>query len=325
MKPRVYVTRIIPEDILDLLRSECEVKIWPEENIPVPREVLKKEITDVKGVFCLLTENFDADLISSAKELKIISNMAVGYNNIDVSAATNRGIMVTNTPGVLTETTADLTFALLMMTARRMGEAEQYLRRGEWRTWSPLLLAGQDIHNSTLGIIGLGRIGESLVKRAKGFDMNVMYYSRTRREEKERDLGIQYRELNELLKESDFVCVMTPYSEETKNLIDLPELKLMKRKAILINTARGGIVNEMALYEALKNGLILAAGLDVFEHEPVSINNPLLSLPNVVVLPHIGSASVNTRRRMALTAVNNLIQGLSGKLPDNLVNKEALK
>lgn len=322
MRPKVYITRQIPEDILAQIREISEVKIWPEADIPVPREVLEKEIADINGLFCLLTESIDDSLLERAQKLKIVSNMAVGYNNIDVEAATRRGIMVTNTPGVLTETTADLTFALLMMTARRMEEASQFLRKGEWKTWSPMLLAGQDVYGATLGIVGMGRIGEALSRRAKGFDMKILYHNRHRKPDVEEKLGVEYRSLEALLKESDFVCIMTPYTPETQNLIGERELNWMKPTAILINTARGGIVNEEALYQALVKGKIWAAGLDVFTTEPLPVDHPLLTLPNLVALPHIGSATVKTRRQMALLAARNLIQALTGERPTHWVNPQ---
>ena len=307
--------------MVERLREVCEVSMWEREDEPVPREVLQEEIRQVSGLFCLLTDTIDESLISQAPHLKIISNMAVGYNNIDVVAATDKGIMVTNTPGVLTETTADLTFALLMATARRLIEASGYLHKGEWKTWSPMQLTGQDIHGSTLGIIGLGRIGEALAKRAKGFDMNVLYYSRSRKMNVENELGIRYVDKETLLKESDFVCVLVPFTQETKNTIDREELAVMKPTAVLINTARGGVVNEEALYDALTNHGIWAAGLDVFEEEPVPTDHPLLQLPNVVALPHIGSSSINTRLKMAHIAANNIIEGMTGETPSFLVNK----
>jgi glyoxylate reductase len=322
LKPKVYVTRMIPEDILSKIQENCNVKVWNETDIPVPREILEKEIVEVEGVFCLLTESIDESLLEKAKNLKVVSNMAVGYNNINVEAATRRGIMVTNTPGVLTETTADLTFALLMMTARRMEESAQYLRNGEWKTWSPMLLAGQDINGSTLGIVGMGRIGEALAKRARGFDMRILYYNRSRKHNVEEELGVEYRSLEELLKESDFICIMTPYTPETQNLIGEKELNLMKSTAILINTARGGIVNEEALYEALLKKRIWAAGLDVFQTEPVTPEHPLLTLSNFVGLPHIGSSTVKTRRKMAQLAADNLVHALIGKGPIHQVNPQ---
>ncbi|RFU69663.1 D-glycerate dehydrogenase [Bacillus sp. V59.32b] len=325
MKPKVYITRKIPEPFVKQISEICDVRMWQEEETPVPYEILEEEIKDVDGLLSLLTETIDDSLIKKAKNLKIIANMAVGYNNIDVKSATDHGIMVTNTPGVLTETTADLTFALLMATARRLVEASDYLRKGEWKTWSPMQMTGQDIYGATLGIIGLGRIGEALVKRAKGFDMDVLYFNRSRKYEQENELGIIYSSLENLLKVSDFVCIMVPYSPETQNLIDAEQLSLMKETAVLINTARGGIVNEIALYEALKNKKIWGAGLDVFENEPVSLDHPLLTLQNVVTLPHIGSASIATRMKMADLAVTNLIAGLQDGKPKNLVNDIGVK
>lgn len=324
LKPKVYITRKIPSQILGKIKDSFDVTMWNEEETPVPREELERQIQTVDGLYCLLTESIDRELLEMAPNLKIISNMAVGYNNIDVESATEKGIMVTNTPGVLTETTADLTFALLMSTSRRIVESDRYLREGNWKTWSPMLLTGQDIYDATLGIIGLGRIGEAVARRAAGFNMNVLYHNRSRKLEAEQELGITYTSMETLLKESDFVCVLTPYTPETKNLIDREELALMKETAILVNTSRGGIVNEEALYLALKNEKIWAAGLDVFEEEPVSLGHPLLTLSNVVVLPHIGSASKKTRLKMADVAADNLIMGLQNLSPKHLVNAKVV-
>lgn len=324
MKEKIYITRKLPVEIIDSLRERFSVRMWEEENKPVPREVLEKEVKDIDGLLCLLTEQVDSNLLNGSEKLKVISNMAVGYNNIDIQAASKRGIMVTNTPGVLTETTADLTFALLMAVSRRLVESSDYLRSGKWETWSPMQLTGQDIHGSKLGIIGLGRIGEAVARRAKGFDMEVLYYNRSRKPEAEKGLGIIYKDFNSLLQESDFICVLTPYTPETINLIDREQFALMKKSAIIINTSRGGIVNEKALYDALSEGMIWGAGLDVFEEEPVSEHHPLLGLPNVTVLPHIGSASIKTRLKMAELAANQLSQAISGKIPENLVNKQQL-
>jgi glyoxylate reductase len=324
MKPVVYITRKIPEPAIALIREACHLRIWQNEDQPVPREVLESEIRDAEGLLCLLTETVDHALLDLAPRLKVISNMAVGYNNIDVEAATRRGILVTNTPGVLTETTADLTFALLLATARRIVESSRFLHSGQWKTWSPLQLVGQYVYGATLGIIGMGRIGEAVAHRARGFDMHILYYNRTRRPQVEKTLGVHFVPLETLLRESDFVCVLTPYTRETRNLIGPRELAFMKKTAVLINTARGGIVDETALYEALKKGQIWAAGLDVFEQEPVPPDHPLLTLPNVVALPHIGSASVRTRIRMAVLAAENLLQALRGERPAHLVNPEAL-
>lgn len=319
MKPKIYITRKLPEQIIEGLSRNYDVRMWDQEDIPVPREVLEEEMKEVEGLLCLLTEQIDESLIERAPNLKIIANMAVGHNNIDVRSATKRGIMVTNTPGVLTETTADLTFGLLLATARRMMEAEDYLRSGRWETWSPMQLTGQDVHGATLGIIGLGRIGEALAKRAKGFDMNLIYFNRSRKYEQEKELGIVYQPLEKLLQISDFVCVMLPLTPETTYMIGKEQLELMKGTAVLINTARGGIIDEKALCKALENREIWAAGLDVFEEEPVSVDHPLLTLPNVVTLPHIGSASIATRLKMAALAAQNLMDGLSGDTPRNLV------
>jgi glyoxylate reductase len=325
MKPKVYITRRVPQAIINQLSDHCEIRMWDSEDTPVPRDILEKEIENIDGLLCLLTETIDDALLNQAYNLKIIANIAVGFNNIDIESATKRGIMVTNTPGVLTETTADLTFGLIMATARRLIEASDNLKNGDWKSWSLMQLTGQDVYGAKLGIIGLGRIGEALVKRAKGFDMEVIYYNRSRKVEKEKELGITYSSLDDLLKESDFICIMTPYSVETKNIINTEQLALMKENAILINTARGGIVNETALYEALKNNVIWGAGLDVFEVEPVPLDHPLLTLPNVVTLPHIGSASIATRMKMANLAVENLISGLKNEKPQNLVNDLGIK
>ena len=319
VKPKVYLTRKLPDEIINQLSEKCELRMWSSEEEPVPRAVLEREIQEVDGLFCMLTEEIDRSLLENASNLKVVANMAVGYNNIDIKAATEKGVVVTNTPDVLTETTADLTFALLMATARRIPEASTYLREGKWEAWSPMQLTGQDIYGSTLGIIGMGRIGEAVAKRARGFDMNILYHNRRRNQEAEDKLELQYAELDQLLKESDFVCVLTPLTAETKNLIGVKELRKMKKTGILINTARGGIVNEEALYHALREEDIWAAGLDVFAEEPVSLQHPLLTLPNVVTLPHIGSASVTTRLKMAEVATENLLKVLDGEKPPHPV------
>lgn len=320
MKKKVYITRKLPQVIYKKLADKFEVKMWDKTDQPVPREILIEEVKEMDGLFCLLTETIDQEVIENAPKLKVIANMAVGYNNINIQAATEKGIIVTNTPGVLTETTADLTFALLMATARRVVEASDYLRNGEWKTWSPMQLTGQDIYGATLGIIGMGRIGQALVKRAKGFDMNIIYYNRSRKPAMEKEMGIQYMELKELLQASDYISILIPYSPEVHHLIGEKELKLMKKSAILINTARGGIVDEAALFDALKTGEIWAAGLDVFEQEPVNLDSSLLTLPNVVTLPHIGSASEKTRLKMADLAAENLICVLNGEAALTRVN-----
>lgn len=287
--------------------------MWEQEDTPIPREVLLKRIKEVDGIFCLITETIDREVMEAAPNLKVISNMAVGYNNIDVEEASKRNIVVTNTPGVLTETTADLTFALMMATARRLMHANECLHHGKWKTWSPFQFTGKDIYGATLGIIGFGRIGQAVAKRATGFDMNILYYNRSRKWEEEKALGVSYVDLNRLLQQSDYVCLLVPYNEETHHLIGSHELNLMKDSAVLINTARGGIVDEKALYKALKNNQLWGAGLDVFANEPVNPEHPLLSLPNVVALPHIGSASLATRMKMAQLAADNLLNALQAK------------
>ncbi|MFJ8267517.1 2-hydroxyacid dehydrogenase [Peribacillus asahii] len=321
MKQKVLITRKPPEHILQLLNDCFEVTLWDCEEEQIPREFLLEQIAEVDGVLCLLTEHIDEEVINKGKGLKVISNLAVGYNNIDVEYASSKEMMVTNTPGVLTETTADLTFALLMATSRRLVEASGVLREGKWKTWSPMFLTGMDVYGATIGIIGLGEIGAAVARRAKGFGMELLYYSRTQKPALEQELGIQYVSQEELLRRSDFVCLLTPYTKDTENLITLEELKMMKKTAILINTARGGIVNEDDLVMALTEGIIWGAGLDVFAEEPIPVDHPLLTAPNVVALPHIGSASVQTRTKMWELAARNLIEALEGRTPPHLVNK----
>lgn len=319
-KPMVYITRLIPDVAVEKIRQTCEVRMWDKEDVPVPYDVMAESLREADGVLCMLTDRVDARLISGCPNLKVISNLAVGYNNIDIAAAASKGIIVTNTPDVLTESTADLTFALLMATARRLVEAADMLRRGEWKTWSPMLLTGMDVHGATMGIIGLGRIGEALARRGRGFGMSVLYYNRSRKPEAERELGLRYADMKTLLQESDYVCVMTPYTEQTHHLIGEDELAMMKKTAVLINTARGGVVDEKALLRALQSGTIWGAGLDVFEQEPIPADHPLIALPSVVALPHIGSASIATRKQMADVAAENVIRVLSGRPPLYRVN-----
>ena len=320
-RPRVYVTRQIPEEGLALVREATECRVW-EGEMPPPRDVLLREIAEIEGLLCLLTDRIDAPLLDAAPRLRVVSQMAVGVDNIDVAACTRRGIPVGYTPGVLAETTADLAWALLMAAARRVVEGDAYTRSGAWKTWEPMGLLGQDVHHATLGLIGLGGIGAQVAQRARGFDMRLLYFSRQRKPELEAGLGLEYRPLNELLCEADFIslhCALTP---ETRHLIGARELTLMKPTAILINTARGPVVDQNALAAALKAGTIAAAGLDVFETEPVPLDDPILSLPNVVALPHIGSASIATRGRMARMAADNLLAALAGQRPPNMANPE---
>jgi len=322
VKPKVFVSRLIDREALDMIAEVAEIEVWRDE-LPPPYEVLLKKVKDVDGLLSLLSDRVDITLMDAAPKLKVISNLAVGYDNIDITEATKRGIQVGNTPGVLTETTADIAFALLMATARRVVEADRHVRKGQWKTWGPMILLGQDIHHATLGIIGLGRIGIEVAKRARGFNMNVLYHDVVRNEEAERQLGVKYiSELNELLSTSDFISVHVPLLPGTHHLIGASEFALMKPTAVFINTSRGPVVDQMALYEALRSGKIFAAGIDVTEVEPISTDDPLLTLENVVITPHIASASVHTRKNMAMMAAENLIAGLRGEVLPNCVNPE---
>lgn len=319
---RVFICRPLPPQAMEGLAGIQGVEIWPEET-PAPREILLEKVRDAEGILSLLTDRIDAEVMDAAPKLRVVSNMAVGYDNVDVAAATARGIYVGNTPGVLTDTTADLAFALMLAVARRIVEAVDYVRRGLWKTWHPNLFLGHDVHHATLGIVGMGRIGYQVARRARGFDMKILYYSRSRKPQAEDELGARFVELHDLLRESDFVSIHLPLTSQTHHLIGERELGLMKPTAVLVNTARGPIVDQAALYRALVAGRPGGAGLDVTDPEPIAPDDPLLTLPNVVVLPHIGSASYATRLRMALLAVENLLAGLRGEMPPHCVNPEA--
>jgi glyoxylate reductase len=317
-RPRVFVTRRLPGDALDRLRAVAEVDVW-QGDLPPPRDAFLRGVREAEGLICLLTDRVDGELLASAPRLRVVSTMAVGYDHIDVAAATARGIPVGHTPGVLTETTADLAWALLLATARRVVEGDRFVREGRWRTWDPNLLLGYDVHGATLGVVGMGAIGQAVARRAAGFGMRVLYTRRS-----ERDAGIGERvTLDNLLRASDFVSLHVPLTGETRHLIGERELRLMKRTAILVNTARGPIVDQAALARALGEGIIAGAGLDVTEVEPIPPDDPLLSAPNVVILPHIGSASHATRARMAEMAVENCLAGLEGRPLPHCVNPEA--
>lgn len=309
---KAFVTRELPKEALDIVRAVADTEVWPEPT-PPPRERLLQKVADIDGLLCLLTDRIDEELLRHAPRLKVVSQMAVGYDNIDVAACARRGIPVGHTPGVLTETTADLTFALLLATARRIVEADRSTRSGAWRTWHPMLLTGPDVHHATLGIIGMGRIGYEVAKRARGFDMVILYTDVQRNAAAEQNFGARYVDMDTLLVESDFVTVHTPLLPETHHLIGAAQFAKMKSTAIFINTSRGPVVDQKALYEALKNRQIAAAGLDVYEVEPLPLDDPLLTLDNAVLLPHIGSASVATRTKMAVLAAENLVAGLRGK------------
>lgn len=323
-KPRVYVCRALPDPALAIVRAVADVRLWEREDVPPPRDVLLREIAECEGVLTLLTDRVDEEFLSRSPRLRVVANMAVGFDNIDVPAATRARVVVTNTPDVLTETTADFAFTLILAAARRLVEADAFTRAGKWKTWSPMLLAGQDVHHATLGLVGLGRIGSAVARRAKGFEMRVIYYDPVRRQDLESRLGIEFRAMDEVLKSADIISVHVPLMAETRHLIGPEQFKMMKRSAVFVNAARGPIVDQAALAEALRTRTIYAAGIDVFEQEPVSADDPLLALENVVVAPHIASASIPTRTRMATLAAENVAAVLQGKRPPTPVNPEIL-
>jgi glyoxylate reductase len=325
-KPKVYVTRELPERGLNMIKKYFDAEVWPDY-APPPKKVILDKVKNVDALVPLLSDKIDAEVFNAAPKLKIVSQLAVGFDNIDLAEATKRGIYVTNTPEVLTDTTADFAWALLMAVARRVAEADRYVRGGQWKVaWHPAMLSGRDIHGATIGVVGAGRIGYAVAKRAKGFDMNILFYdidpSRT---EIEKNLGGKKVDLDTLLRESDFVTLHPPLLKETHHLINAEKLKLMKKTAYLINNSRGPVVDQNALYEALKKGEIAGAGLDVFEQEPIPLDSPLLKLDNVVVAPHISSASLETRSKMSEVVADNLVAFFQGKKPANLVNTDVLK
>ncbi|MGY0288145.1 MAG: glyoxylate reductase [Candidatus Methanodesulfokora washburnensis] len=324
MKPSLFMTREIPKRGLNIIRENFDVDLWPDEAPPSKEEIIRR-IKDKQALVSLLTDPIDEEVINSAPNLRIIAQYAVGFDNIDLKAATKRGIYVTNTPEVLTETTADFAFALMLAVARRVVEADKYVRNGKWKVaWHPLMMLGEDVHGRTLGIVGLGRIGSAVARRAKGFDMKILYYDVIRREDLEKELGIKYVDLETLLRESDFVTIHTPLTPETYHLIGEKQLRMMKKTAFLINTSRGKVVDQKALYKALKEGWIAGAALDVFEQEPISMDDPLLELENVVLAPHIASATHETRSKMAEIVAENLLAFKRGEIPPTLVNKDVL-
>jgi lactate dehydrogenase-like 2-hydroxyacid dehydrogenase len=323
MKPKVLVTRPIAAQVLSRIASECDMQCNDQDR-PLTAAELADRLHDCEGVICHLTDRMTAALMDGAPALKVISNVAVGYDNIDVPAATERGVMVTNTPGVLTDTTADFAFALLLATARRVVEGDRFVRSGEWKEWRFDLLLGSDVHHATLGIIGLGRIGQAVARRARGFAMRVLYWAPRRAASQiERELGATYVEKDALLAESDFISVNAPLRPETRHLLGRAEFEKMKRTAIVINTARGPVIDERDLVEALQRNQIAGAGLDVFEEEP-TVPSELAQMPNVVLAPHIGSASRQTRIRMAEMAAENLLAAVCGRTPPNIVNPQVL-
>jgi lactate dehydrogenase-like 2-hydroxyacid dehydrogenase len=319
LSQKVFVTRIIPDAGLDKVKAACDVEIWPED-LPPSYETLTEKVRGVDGLLCLLTEKIDGPLMDAAgSQLKVISQMAVGYDNIDIPAAKERGIPVGNTPGVLTDATADLTMALLLASARRIVEGVHYIKDGKWQTWEPMGLLGADLRDATLGIIGLGRIGKAVAQRCAGFRMRILAHSPSTSQEDAAEVGATLVDLDTLLRESDFVSIHAPLKDSTRHLIDTFALKKMKPSAILINTSRGGLVDQTALYAALTDGEISGAALDVTDPEPLPLDEPLLTLPNVLIVPHIGSASHHTRDLMASMAADNLLAGLRGDPLPNAV------
>lgn len=312
---KILITRKIPQKSIEQLEQIGDVVMWDKELTPMPRETFLSEVKDATACFITLSESVDEEVLTEASDLKIIANMAVGYDNIDVVRANDHDITVTNTPDVLTETTAELGFTLMLTVARRIIEAERYVQEGQWQSWGPYLLSGKDVHGSTVGIYGMGGIGRAFARRLKGFNTRILYHNRTQNPEAEKELDATYVSFETLLKESDFVICTAPLTPQTENQFDSKAFNLMKNDAIFINIGRGAIVDETALVEALRNHTILGCGLDVLRQEPIDVNHPLLKLDNAVIVPHIGSASRLTRDRMVQLCVNNILAVLNHQLP----------
>lgn len=312
---KILITRKIPQQFIEQLEQIGDVVMWDKELTPMPRETFLSEVKDATACFITLSESVDEEVLKEASDLKIIANMAVGYDNIDVVRANDHDITVTNTPDVLTETTAELGFTLMLTVARRIIEAERYVQEGQWQNWGPYLLSGKDVHGSTVGIYGMGDIGRAFARRLKGFNTRILYHNRTQNPEAEKELDATYVSFETLLKESDFVICTAPLTPQTENQFDSKAFNLMKNDAIFINIGRGAIVDETALVEALRNHTILGCGLDVLRQEPIDVNHPLLKLDNAVIVPHIGSASRLTRDRMVQLCVNNILAVLNHQLP----------
>ncbi len=320
---KALVTGNLPEDLIRKLSRSLAVTVH-EEDRPMESDALRAALGDKHGLLCMITDPVDASLLDGAPRLEMIANFGVGYNNIDVAAATDRGIMVSNTPGVLTDATADVTMALILAVGRRLVEADRHTRQGRFRFWAPYYFLGHEVSGKTLGIVGLGRIGAAVARRAIGFDMPVLYHNRNRlSSDAERKLGVAYADLDHLLGRADFVSLHVPLLPETHHLIDARALQCMKPSACLINTSRGPVVEEAALVQALQQGRLAGAGLDVYENEP-ALTPGLTELDNVVLLPHVGSATYETRHRMGAMAVDNLLDGLAGRRPPNCVNATQL-
>ena len=322
-KPTILITRQIPGQGLELLKGQGNVVVWEHDSV-VHRDWLLDHIRQSHGLLCLLTDHIDKVTLDAAPSLKVVSTMAVGFDNIDVKECTRRGIPVGHTPGVLTETTADFAFALLMTAARRIVEGAQYVQQGKWKTWSPTLLLGQDLYGATIGIVGFGRIGQAVARRAQGFGMRILVCRSTshKADQEERNKSFEFADLRTVLAESDFVSLHVPLTKETRHMMSKTELKCMKNSAILVNTARGAVIDPQALYEGLVDGEIAYAALDVTEPEPIPMDHPLLTLPNCLIVPHIASASTATRTKMAMMAAQNVLAGLSGQQLPFCVNPE---
>jgi glyoxylate reductase len=322
-KPTVYLARPLPQAALDIIAPACDYAYWERDEQP-PREALLRAVAEVDGIMPMISERIDQEFLDAAPRCRVVANMAVGYDNVDVAALTARKVLLTNTPDVLTDTTADLTWALLMAASRRIVEGQKSIEAGEWTTWAINYMVGQDISGATLGIVGAGRIGSAVARRAVGFGMRILYHNRGRNGALEAETGAQHCAFDDLLREADFIVVLVPLTAETRRMFGAREFALMKPTAVFVNAARGPVVDESALYTALQQGRPWAAGLDVFEREPIGADHPLLTLPNVVAVPHLGSATVQTRTRMATLAATNLVAALTGQPVPNPVNREVL-
>ncbi|MFD1066469.1 2-hydroxyacid dehydrogenase [Oceanobacillus locisalsi] len=312
-KPKVYITRKIDATYLKAYQDQLEIRMWEKEEEAVPKETLYQEVADADALFAVLSDTIDEDLLSQAPHLKVVANMAVGYDNIDLAACKAHDVVATNTPDVLSETTADLGFLLMMAAARRLTEANDWVKQDQWQSWAPFYFAGTDIQGKTLGIVGMGRIGEGIAKRAAGFDMNIQYHNRSRKKDAEERLHATYVDFDELLQTSDFIVTVVPHTAETDKMFNQTAFEKMKSSAVFVNISRGKVVDEEALVHALQTGEIRSAGLDVFEEEPIGADHPLVGLKNAVCLPHIGSASVETRTKMIHLCMDNIEAVVSGK------------
>ena len=306
-----------------MVAAACDLAEWNSESSPVPRDELLRAVHDADGVLTLLTDRVDEQFLDAAPKCRVVANMAVGYDNVDLEALTRRGVLLTNTPDVLTETTADLVWALMLATARRIVEGSDAIRANAWGAWSPMFLTGYDVYGSTLGLVGAGRIGTAVARRAHGFGMTLRYHNRSRVPALEAETGAEYRSFERLLRESDFIVCLVPLTEQTRGLFGAAEFAMMKPTAVFVNAARGAVVREADLVDALRRGRPWAAGLDVFEREPIGADHPLAALPNATIVPHLGSATVRTRTAMATLAARNLVAALTGGKPPNPVNRAA--